>query len=225
MRILIAAAFLVAVSLADARAQEAPAPPPAPVAEEEEVMPAPVAVTVQTAELAAMLESAPFVHKGNSGIAVYLVEFRSCPTCLELKADQYDRLNALGVDLRFIMYARADREGQPRSKPGERAMVAELWQTRDFALWERWYTLDPATFYETEALPESADDNGPRAALVEASRQIVRDLAALLEANGVEMAIPALFWQEDGKWMTYIGYDKAVFETVILPKWAPAATP
>jgi len=41
----------------------------------------------------------------------------------------------------------------------------------------------------------------------------------------VEMAIPALFWQEDGKWMTYIGYDKAVFETVILPKWAPAATP
>lgn len=222
MRIMIAAAFLFGAISANVQAQETPVPAPAPAAEEEEVMPAPVEVTVQTAELAAMLENAPFVHKGNGGTALYLVEFRSCPTCLELKADQYDTMNALGIDMRFVMYARADREGKPRSKPGERAMIAELWMNRDFAQWERWYAVDPDTFYETETLPPPADDDPARMALVEQSRQIVRDLAALLEANGVEMAIPALFWQHDGKWMTYIGYDKAVFENLILPQLAPA---
>lgn len=223
MRIALAAAFALTFSFALARAEEAPQP--APAVEEEEVMPAPVEVTVQTAELAAMLEGASFVHKGNGGTALYLVEFRSCPTCLELKAEQYDNMNALGIDMRFIMYARADREGKPRSKPGERAMVAELWMNRDFALWERWYTVDPDTFYETETLPPPADGDAARGALVEQSRQIVRDLAALLEANGVDMAIPALFWQHDGKWMTYIGYDKAVFESLILPQLAPVAAP
>ncbi len=176
-------------------------------------------VTIRADELGRLLESAGWVHKGNVGTKVYDVGFRSCPDCVIQRLSAFPALEAAGIDVRSILYARADTpDGKPRSKPGERAMVAELWKTRDYALYERWYETDPATFYETETLPPSADDGGERAVWVEKSRAFQADLRGILKANGLELYVPALFWQENGQWMVYIGYDARTFDTLVVKR-------
>lgn len=185
---------------------------------EDEVSSLPVAVVTEAGKLAALLTAAPFVHKAETGGPVlYVLSFRSCPTCLAFKEAEHQGLLEAGVDVRWIMYARKDKaDGTPRSKPGERAMLAEVLLTRSYAEWERWYAMDPQSFYETQSLPPSADDSGPRAALVKAAQQRVADLAGILETNGIDLAIPGLFWQDraSGQWMTSIGYDEATFGQV-----------
>ncbi len=176
-------------------------------------------ITVRADELGQLLASAGWVHKGNTGTAVYDVGFRSCPDCVIQRLAAFPALEAAGIDMRSILYARPDApDGKPRSKPGERAMVAELWKTRDYALYERWYETDPTTFYETEILPPSADDGGARAAWVEKSRAFQAQLRDLLKANGLDLYVPALFWQEDGRWMVYIGYNAATFDTLVVKR-------
>lgn len=176
-------------------------------------------ITVRAGDLGELLESAGWVHKGNTGTAVYDVGFRSCPDCVIQRLAAFPTLEAAGIDIRSILYARPDAaDGKPRSKPGERAMVAELWKTRDYALYERWYETDPATFYETETLPPSADDGGERAAWVEKSRAFQASLRDILKANGLDLYVPALFWQENGRWMVYIGYDANSFDTLVVKR-------
>ncbi|NWH09351.1 MAG: hypothetical protein HXY22_12035 [Alphaproteobacteria bacterium] len=186
-------------------------------APEDEAEGIPFKVTAQAEDLAKALEAAPSVGLPDAkGPVLYAVGFRSCPTCLAFKAGEQERLIAQGVDLRWVMYARRDHEGKPRSKPGERAMVAELWRTRDFALWQRWYAMEPAVFYETQPLPPSADTDPARMALVDQSRMLVEKLADIAEANGQELAIPALFWRDSktGQWMGSIGYSEKTFPLV-----------
>lgn len=186
----------------------------APQQADDGTMRAPVAVTQRADELAALLSAAPFVP-GNGGARVlYTVGFRSCPDCIALKKAMYERFAAAGVDVRKIVYARADRDGKPRSKPGERAMVAEIALTRDPALYERWFVTDPDAFYATEKLPPAADGDAARMALVDAGRALVEQLSGICEANGVDMAVPALFWQEDGVWQVYVGFEPQRFEAV-----------
>lgn len=176
-------------------------------------------ITVRADELGALLQGAGWVHKGDGGPVLYDVGFRSCPDCVVQRLAAFPALEAAGIDIRSILYARPDSaEGKPRSKPGERAMVAELWKSRDYALYERWYETDPTTFYETETLPPSADDSGERAALVEKSRAFVAALRDILKANGLELYVPALFWQEDGRWMVYIGYNRDTFDTLVVKR-------
>jgi len=116
--------------------------------------------------------------------------------------------------VRWIIYARRDREDRQRSLAGERAMQAELWLTRDWSLFEDWYAVDPATYYATAALPPSADDAPERAAAVESARALVERLSDLYQENGVDLYIPALLWQEDGVWKTYVGYEETSFDPV-----------
>lgn len=176
-------------------------------------------VTVRAEELGTLLQGAGWVHKGDARIVLYDVGFRSCPDCVVQRLAAFPALEAAGIDIRSILYARPDSaDGKPRSRPGERAMVAELWKSRDYALYERWYETDPATFYETEILPPSADDGGERAALVERSRGFVASLRDILKANGLELYVPALFWQENGQWMVYIGYDRETFDSLVVQR-------
>ena len=170
-----------------------------------------------------LLEGAGWVHDGTGRVPVYTVGFRSCPDCVAQKEGAYAKMAAAGADIRRIIYARADSaEGKPRSKPGERAMVAELWKTRDFALYQRWFVTDPATFYETETLPPDADSDPERAALVQKSRAFMATLNNILKVNGIETFVPAIFWQEDGDWFVYIGYNPETFDSLILPRLAGA---
>ncbi len=191
----------------------------APQTNPDEAAAAPTALTVRGDELGALLEGAGWVHDGTGRVPLYTVGFRSCPDCVAQHDGAYAGMAAAGADIRRILYARADSaEGKPRSKPGERAMIAELWKTRDFALYQRWYETDPATFYETETLPPDADTDPERAAYVQKSRDFIRGLNDLLAANGVETFVPAIFWQENGVWQVYIGYDPETFDALILPR-------
>jgi hypothetical protein len=209
-------AALLLVPLAFASAPKAETNP-------DEAADAPVAIAVRGDELGALLEGAGWVHKGDGRVPLYTVGFRSCPDCVAQHEGAYGKLEAAGADIRKIVYARADSaEGKPRSKPGERAMVAELWKTRDYALYERWYQTDPATFYDTETLPPDADADPERAAYVEKGRAFITSLSDILKANGIETYVPAIFWQENGVWQVYIGYDPNTFDGLILPRLAGA---
>lgn len=189
----------------------------------DEAADAPVAIAFLGDELGQLLEDAGWVHTGEGRVPVYTVGFRSCPDCVAQKEGAYAKMEAAGADIRKILYARADSaEGKPRSKPGERAMIAELWKTRDYALYARWYVTDPATFYETEPLPPDADADPERTAYVEKSRAFMATLNDILKVNGVQTFVPAIFWQENGVWQVYIGYDPETFDTLILPRIAGA---
>lgn len=195
-----------------AQAQGGATPAPAAVAADDEGMAAPVALTAKADEIAALFEKASWVHKpGQTGPVLYVLVFRSCPTCAAFKAAEYERLLAAGVDVRWIAYARADREGKPRSKPGERAMVAELWLNRRYEDLTRWYAKAPDAFYAEDALPPDADAEPARTAALAASRTLVTTLDALYQENGLDLAIPTLLWKQDGQWMTYIGYSEKGF--------------
>ena len=209
-----AAALLVPAALAADPASK-------PETNPDEAAAAPVAITFLSEELGVLLEGAGWVHDGTGRVPVYTVGFRSCPDCVAQKEGAYAKMAAAGADIRRIIYARADSaEGKPRSKPGERAMVAELWKTRDFALYRRWFVTDPATFYETETLPPDADSDPERAALVQKSRAFMATLNNILKVNGIETFVPAIFWQEDGDWFVYIGYNPETFDSLILPRLA-----
>lgn len=187
----------------------------------DEAMAAPKAIAVGGDELGRILEGAGWVHKGSGRVPLYAVGFRSCPDCIALEAGSYARLEAFGADLRDIVYARADSaEGKPRSKPGERAMVAEIWKNRDYNLWVAWHETDPDTFYATEDLPPSADNDPQRMALVEKSRETVAKIEQILSANGVQLYVPALFWRENGVWQVYVGYDPQSFDQLVPPRIA-----
>lgn len=188
----------------------------------QEAIPAPVAITVEADELGRLLEGAGWVRKGQGRIPVYAIGFRSCPDCLALEAAAYPKLEALGADMRDIVFARADSaEGKPRSKPGERAMVAEIWKNRDYNLWVSWHETDPDTYYKTEALPPSADTDPERKALVEKSRDTVAKIERIINANGLPtLYVPALFWKQNGVWQVYVGYNPQTFDSVVVPKIA-----
>ena len=214
------AAFAAALLVPAALAAD---PAPKPETNPDEAAAAPVAITFLSEELGVLLEGAGWVHDGTGRVPVYTVGFRSCPDCVAQKEGAYAKMAAAGADIRRIIYARADSaEGKPRSKPGERAMVAELWKTRDFALYQRWFVTDPATFYETETLPPDADSDPERAALVQKSRAFMATLNNILKVNGIETFVPAIFWQEDGDWYVYIGYNPETFDSLILPRLAGA---
>ena len=200
---------------------------PAVAGEEEADPPRPFAVEARAQELGRLLEAAPFVHKGNlNGPALYMVSFRTCPTCLAFKAGEKDALEAAGVDLRVIVYARADREGKARSRPEERALVAELALNRDYALYEAWHAKpNPEQFYQTAELPPGADGAPVRAALVEEGRALVEALAQIVADNDQDLAIPSLFWQDGDTWHGYIGYNEDTFAPIRARLIALAAGP
>ncbi len=210
------AAALAAIPLS--RADILPPAPAAPATNPDEAADAPVAITVRAEELGALLEGAGWVHKGEGRTPLYTVGFRSCPDCVALKQGAAGKLEEAGADIRNILYARADRDGKERSKPGERAMIAEIWKTRSNAELERWYETDPDTFYAVEPLPPNADADPERAAYVQRSRDFVAKLDEILQANGVPLFVPAIFWRENGVWQVYIGYDPATFDAIVLPR-------
>ena len=213
--------FLAALILTPLAFAEAPALPAPSQTNPQEAMPIPVRIETRGVELGQLLEGAGWVHKGSGRVPVYAVGFRSCPDCIAQKMEAGEAMETAGADLRFIVYARGDGEnGKPRSKPGERAMVAELWKYRDYNLYRAWYATDPDSYYATEDLPPSADTDPQRMAYVEKSRAFVEALSGILRDNGVELYVPALFWRENGVWMVYVGYNPATFKDLVVSRFA-----
>jgi|GEM_PF-1408106 len=186
----------------------------AAMAEEDDPLPEVVTLTERAEEIANLYQNAPWVHRAIEGPILYVISFRSCSTCLAFKEAELHGLEEAGVDVRWIIYTRRDREDRERSSAGERAVQAELWLNRDWHLFEEWYEVDPTTYYATADLPPSADDDVERAAAVEEARALVEQLSDLYGENGVDLYIPALLWQQDGTWKTYVGYEETSFAPV-----------
>jgi hypothetical protein len=184
-------------------------------------------ITQQADALGALLASAPTISHGHGGPALYLVVFRSCPACLNLREKEEAALEAAGVDLHWIVYARRDRGGEIRSSPEELAVVAELTHTRDPALFDAWNANAPDEYYRAAKLPPRADSSPERLAAIEGVRALVDQLNEIVAENGQAFAVPALFWREGNVWRGYIGYDEATFPEVVagLGIIGPATTP
>jgi len=152
----------------------------------------PHTITKHQAEIAKVLEQAGWVSPGNKGPKLYMVGYRSCEDCVRFKAEEFPKLHAAGVDTRVIEIARRDKNGIAKSTPAERATVAELWLSRNWALAERW-DQTPIDAWTAAGVPP-ADGDMARTAVVEASRNLVDQLVPLLKDNGINFAYPTLIW-------------------------------
>ena len=166
-------------------------------------------------ELQSQLEAAPFVHRGLNGPSLYVITFRSCPSCAAFKDEEWGSLERAGVDIRWIVYARRDVDGHARSLAPERALVAELVLNRSYPLLDAWLSASsPEAYYQTAQLPAAAESSPERLAALEQSRALVDSLSAITSANGQELEIPSFFWRDTDGWHGMIGYDQAAFAQV-----------
>jgi hypothetical protein len=189
----------------------------APAAQPKQGLSAPATISQSADGIWRTLDRAAWVAERDptvkpNGKVVYAVSFRSCPTCAAFKAAEHDALLKAGVELRWIMYARRDRDGKARSKPGERSMVAELWLNRDAELMNRWWAADDLdAFYRADDLPPSADGDVRREGAVARSRALVDTLSGIFEENAIDMAIPTLIWREGAQTKVSVGYSSDGF--------------
>lgn len=154
----------------------------------------PVTVTRNQAEIQRLLDEASWVSAGGGGEPLYVIGYRDSASTQRYEREEADKLRAGGVELRTIVFARPDREGQVQSTPAERATVAELWLSRDWSLYQRW-TATPSRDWTAAGIPV-ADGNLARTAVVDASRQFVTRLTALMREAGAPTGYPLVLWRD-----------------------------
>ncbi|QYF88397.1 hypothetical protein KY493_12580 [Brevundimonas sp. PAMC22021] len=154
----------------------------------------PVTISRAPAEIQRLLDEASWVSPGGGDTPLYIVAYHDNPAARRFEREEAPRLRAAGVDVRAIVFARPDRNGQRQSTAAERATVAELWLTRDWTLYERW-SATPARQWPAEDLP-NADRNLARAAVVEAGQVFAERLTTLLREAGVEARYPIVLWRD-----------------------------
>ena len=162
---------------------------------------APHVITKHQDEIAKTLDASGWVAPpapGSSAPKLYIIAYRGCEDCARFEQSELPALRKAGLDARVIMIARADVNGQPKSTPGERSTVAELWVNRSWKLYEQWAAA-PADNWPAQGIP-SADGDVARSAVVEAGRDAVDKLKPLLSDNGIKLAYPiVVWWTKDGK--------------------------
>ncbi|MFC5344940.1 hypothetical protein ACETK8_02920 [Brevundimonas staleyi] len=154
----------------------------------------PVTISRNQAEIQRLLDEASWVSGGGGGEPLYVIGYRDSASTQRYEREEAEKLRAGGVELRSIVFARADREGQVQSTPAERATVAELWLSRDWSLYERW-TATPSRNWTAAGIP-AADGNLARSAVVEASRQFTTRLNDLLRDAGAPTGYPLVIWRD-----------------------------
>ncbi|MFO1187360.1 MAG: hypothetical protein U1E87_07875 [Alphaproteobacteria bacterium] len=200
-----------------AAAPEAPPEPSgisaatAPGANAADAPPHAYTIAQQTEDLARLLESAPAIRRGSKGPALFIVAFHGCPACIVVHEREAPVLEAAGIDVRWILYARRDKNGEVRSTGDERSAVAELVSRRDFAAFDHWMSDSAASLPTAKGAPGKGPDE---AAVLEAGRALVDRLNDIVTANALPFAVPALFWKDGEMWRSYIGYDENTFAEV-----------
>lgn len=154
----------------------------------------PVTITRNQAEIQRLLDEASWVSGGGGGEPLYVIGYRDSASTQRYEREEADKLRAGGVELRSIVFARPDREGQVQSTPAERATVAELWLSRDWSLYQRW-TATPSRDWTAAGIP-AADGNLARTAVVDASRQFVTRLTGLMREAGAPIGYPLVLWRD-----------------------------
>ena len=154
----------------------------------------PVTIARGQGEIQRLLDESSWVSAGGGGSQLYIIGYRDSAPTQTYERQEADKLRAGGVDVRVLMFARPDREGLAQSTPAERATIAELWLTRDWALYQRW-TATPVRDWTAAGIPAS-DGNLARSAVVEASRQFADRLGALMRDAGVKPTWPLIIWRD-----------------------------
>ena len=154
----------------------------------------PVVVNRGQADIQRLLDEASWVSAGGGGDPLYVIGYRDSPLTTAYLMEEAPKLRAGGVEVRVVMFARADREGQALSTPAERATLAELWLTRDWSLYERWAATPTANW--TAAGVPAADGNLARSAVVEAGRQFQTRIGDLMRDAGVKAGYPLIIWRD-----------------------------
>jgi hypothetical protein len=154
----------------------------------------PVTVTRDQAAIQRLLDEASWVSDGGGGQPLYIIGYRDSAAMQRYAREEAPKLRAAGQEIRFILFARPDREGLARSTAAERATVAELWLTRDWTLYERW-AATPVANWTAAGLP-AADGSLARAAVVEAGRAFAEDLSERLGGNGLQVGYPLVIWRD-----------------------------
>lgn len=154
----------------------------------------PVTVTRNQAEIQRLLDEASWVSAGGGGEPLYVIGYRDSVAMQRYEREEAPKLRAAGVEARFILFARPDREGLAQSTAAERATVAELWLTRDWTLYQRW-TATPTANWTAAGIP-AADGNLARGAVVEAGRDFVSRLITDLKEAGLQTRYPLVIWRD-----------------------------
>lgn len=154
----------------------------------------PVTVTRHQGAIQTLLDGSGWVSAGGGGRQLWVVGYRDSAAMQRYEQQEGPKLRAAGVDVRIVLFARPDREGLEQSTAAERSTVAELWLTRDWALYQRW-TATPTASWTAAGLPQ-ADGNLARMAVVEAGRGFSGDLADLLSASGLQTRWPLVLWRD-----------------------------
>lgn len=154
----------------------------------------PVTVARNQAEIQRLLDEASWVSEGGGGQPLYIIGYRDSAASQRYEREETEKLRAGGVEVRVVVFARPDKEGQALSTAAERATVAELWLSRDWSLYQRW-TATPAANWTAAGIP-AADGNLARSAVVDASRAFVVKLNDLLRDAGVPTGYPLVIWRD-----------------------------
>jgi hypothetical protein len=154
----------------------------------------PVTVARNQAEIQRLLDEASWVSEGGGGQPLYIIGYRDSAASQRYEREEAGKLRAGGVEVRVVVFARPDKEGQALSTAPERATVAELWLSRDWSLYQRW-TATPAANWTAAGIP-AADGNLARSAVVDASRAFVVELTDLLRDAGVPTGYPLVIWRD-----------------------------
>lgn len=154
----------------------------------------PVVIQRDQAEIQRLLDEASWISPGGGGEPLYMITWRDSAAAQRYEREEFPKLRAAGVEPRIIVFARPDREGLAQSTAAERATVAELWLSRDWALYERWTATSPRNW--TAAGIPAADGNLARGAVVAAGREFVDQLNDLLRGQGVGAGYPLILWRD-----------------------------
>ena len=154
----------------------------------------PVTIARNQGEIQRLLDEASWVSAGGGDQPLYIIGYRDSAATQAYQLQEADKLKAGGVDVRIIMFARPDKEGAAQSTAAERATLAELWLTRDWTLYQRW-TATPSKDWTAAGIP-LADGNLARNAVVEAGRQFMTQLDALMRDAGIKPTFPLVIWRD-----------------------------
>lgn len=155
----------------------------------------PTTIQQNPIEVQQLLDGARWVSEGTGGRPVYVIAYRESPAFERWRNEEMPKLVAGGADLRIILFARADHQGQVLSTAAERATVAELWLTRDWDLYQRWMASPVQSWTATQLPP--ADGDMARTAVVEAGRRFIDELGDTLARSSVPLRYPLIIWRDE----------------------------
>jgi hypothetical protein len=155
----------------------------------------PTTIQQNPTEVQELLDGARWVSEGTGGRPVYVITYRESPAFARWQVAELAKLQAGGADLRMIVFARADHQGQVLSTAAERSTVAELWLTRDWDLYQRWLATPVQTWTAPGLAP--ADGDMARTAVVDAGRQFIDRLGVALARSGVPLRYPLIIWRDE----------------------------